>query len=77
VYYTYIYKEKMESLDHILVSDAFYDHSINRMWSFRDMSVFNDHLALTKKEKIALGSSDHGIVRARFDWNPMEDVLTS
>lgn len=77
VYYTYIYKEKMESLDHILVSDAFYDHSIARKWSFREMSLFNDHLELSKKEKIALGASDHGIVRAKFDWNPMEKVLSS
>jgi predicted extracellular nuclease len=69
VYYTHIYEHKRESLDHILVSEEFYDHSRKRLWSFREMEVINDHL---NREEFELeGASDHGLVRAYFDWNPM------
>lgn len=78
VYYTHIYKNKMESLDHILVSEEFYDHARRRLWSFREMEVINDHLSReTKKELAEIGASDHGLVKAYFDWNPMPDDLTS
>ena len=69
VYYTYIYKDKRESLDHILVSEEFYDHSRKRLWSFREMEVYNDHL--NREEFKEAGAADHGIIRAYFDWNPM------
>lgn len=75
VYYTHIYKHKRESLDHILVSEEFYDHSRKRKWSFREMEVINDHLNRESYEE-TLGASDHGIVKAYFDWNPMPDDLT-
>ncbi|MTE00749.1 endonuclease/exonuclease/phosphatase family protein [Paracoccus sp. YIM 132242] len=71
VYYTYVFRNQMESLDHILVSDAFYDHSAIRRWSFREMRVLNDHLTATEAERTRLGFNDHGIIVARFDWNPM------
>jgi hypothetical protein len=44
VYYTYIHEGAHESLDHILVSQHFYDYSRQRRWSFRQMRVLNDHL---------------------------------
>lgn len=69
VYYTYIFRNKMESLDHIFVSEEFYDHSRKRRWSFREMEVFNDHVG--RPEDKDAGSGDHGLVRAYFDWNPM------
>jgi predicted extracellular nuclease len=69
VYYTHIYKDNRESLDHILVSEEFYDHSRKRHWSFREMEVYNDHL--NREEFEAFGASDHGLVRAYFDCNPM------
>lgn len=71
VYYTYVFKNQMESLDHIMVSDSFYDHSAIRKWSFREMRVLNDHLTATEAQRIRLGFNDHGIIVARFDWNPM------
>ncbi len=78
VYYTYIFRNKMESLDHILVSEEFYDHARKRLWSFREMEVINDHLSRDgKTERAQTGASDHGLVRAYFDWNPMPDDLTS
>ena len=71
VYYTHIFKNQMESLDHIMVSDSFYDHSSIRKWSFREMQVLNDHLTATEAERNRLGYNDHGIIVAQFDWNPM------
>lgn len=71
VYYTHIFKNQMESLDHIMVSDSFYDHSAIRKWSFREMEVINDHLTATDTERSRLGYNDHAIIVARFDWNPM------
>ncbi|MFC3613295.1 endonuclease/exonuclease/phosphatase family protein [Lutimaribacter marinistellae] len=76
VYYTHIYKHKRESLDHILVSEEFYDHSRKRLWSFREMEVINDHLNRPSFED-TLGASDHGVVKAYFDWNPMPKDLTA
>jgi len=76
VYYTHIFQENMESLDHIMVSDAFYDHSINRKWSFKEMIILNDHLAKKgKSERVEIGANDHGIVKAVFDWNPMAAAI--
>lgn len=71
VYYTYIFKNKMESLDHVLVSEEFYDHSRKRRWSFRELEVFNDHVGRPADKEV--GAGDHGLVRVSFDWNPMPD----
>jgi predicted extracellular nuclease len=76
VYYTYVYRNKLESLDHVLVSEEFYDHSSKRQWSFRELEIYNDHLNTSDKSRIdQVGSTDHGIVRAYFDWNPMAAEL--
>lgn len=72
IYYTHIYKHKLESLDHILASEEFYDNSRKRHWSFRELEVYNDHLNRDSFEEE--GASDHGIVRAYFDWNPMPEA---
>ena len=68
VYYTYIHNSSHGSLDHILVSEEFYDNSKKRIWKFDQLDIFNDHLndeTLRESE----GASDHGIVRARFSFN--------
>ena len=52
VYYTYIYKNKMESHDHILVSEEFYDHSRKRQWSFYESEVYNDLLNTSEKKDV-------------------------
>ena len=73
VYYTHIFQHKRESLDHILVSEEFYDHSRKRHWSFREMEIYTDHLNRESFEEE--GASDHGLVRAYFDWNPMPEEI--
>ncbi|MEL6476480.1 MAG: endonuclease/exonuclease/phosphatase family protein [Pseudomonadota bacterium] len=78
--YTHIYENKLEVLDHILVSEEFYDHSPRRVWSFRYAEIFNDYLTLPHKRKDiekalesdrkAMWPTDHGIARAVFDHRP-------
>ena len=65
VYYTHIHEGIRETLDHVLVSEQFYDFSRNRIWSFREMRVWNDHV-----EDEDPATSDHGIVVARFEHDP-------
>ena len=82
VYYTYNYRNALSSLDHIMVSEEFYDHSRKRHWSFVEMEILNDHLNFAdegRKEKKRLisetGAVDHGLVRAEFVWDPIEDDI--
>ena len=65
VYYTYIHEGKRESLDHILVSEQFYDYSRRRLWTFREMRLFNDFL-----DDVDAATSDHGLIAAKFDYKP-------
>ncbi|MCH9639744.1 MAG: endonuclease/exonuclease/phosphatase family protein [Betaproteobacteria bacterium] len=68
VYYTHVYNKTRESLDHILVSQEFYDNSRNRIWAFKGMEIINDHL--NSDDHKANGSTDHGIVRTEFEYRP-------
>ncbi len=77
VYFTHIYENQMESLDHILFSEQFYDHSDKRRWSFHEMKVYNDHLfeahGAAKDEAPHMLPSDHGVVKVVFDHNPAKN----
>ncbi|MCU4175225.1 endonuclease/exonuclease/phosphatase family protein [Carboxylicivirga sp. N1Y90] len=68
VFYTHIHQNIKESLDHILVSQEFYDNSKKRIWAFAGMDIMNDHL--NNEEHKEDGSSDHGIVKATFKYKP-------
>lgn len=69
VYYTHIHQDIRESLDHILVSQEFYDNSRKRLWMFDGMLVNNDHLNF--EDHKGLGTNDHGIVCATFKYKPV------
>ncbi|MEM9736285.1 MAG: hypothetical protein AAF908_06735, partial [Pseudomonadota bacterium] len=79
--YSHIYENRLEMLDHILVSEEFYDHSNRREWSFRYAEIFNDHLTRPHKRgdieaalavhRRAEWPTDHGVARAIFDHNPI------
>lgn len=69
VYYTHIFKNTRESLDHILVSEQFYDNSRKRLWAFKGMDIRNDHL--NTRDHKETGTTDHGIVRATFEYRPV------
>ncbi|MDB5528811.1 MAG: nuclease [Devosia sp.] len=68
VYYTHIFNNERESLDHILVSQEFYDNSRKRIWSFHSMDIANDHL--NADDHKTSGTTDHGVVRAIFKLDP-------
>lgn len=70
VYYTYVHQGLRESLDHILVSEQFYDHSRRRRWLFDGMTVNNDHLNFDRHQED--GTNDHGIIRAVFKHRPVK-----
>ncbi len=70
VLYTYVHEGRQGSLDHILVSEQFYDYSERRQWSFRDLRVLNDHLDERSDKELARVYSDHGGLAARFDYHP-------
>lgn len=65
VYYTHIYEGRKESLDHILVSEQFYDYSTNRKWTFKEMRILNDYL-----DDDDARTSDHAAVSATFVYDP-------
>ncbi|PPD43618.1 MAG: nuclease [Methylocystis sp.] len=71
VYYTHVHQDIMESLDHILVSEEFYDHSKRRLWMFNGMTVNNDHLNFEDHKET--GTNDHGIICASFKYKPNKD----
>lgn len=75
VYYTYVYQDIMESLDHILVSEEFYDNSRRRLWMFDGMIVNNDHLHIPDHK--ADGTNDHGVICARFRYRPIRTEARS
>jgi exonuclease III len=65
VYYTHEYRNVREVIDHVLVSEQFYDWSERRLWAFKEMRFFNDHVPAEDRTR-----SDHGQVVASFDWEP-------
>jgi len=69
VYYTYVHQDIRESLDHILVSQEFYDNSRKRIWLFDGLVINNDHLNF--EDHKGLGTNDHGIIRASFKYRPV------
>lgn len=73
VYYTHIFQDTRESLDHILVSQEFYDNSRRRIWAFDGLTIANDHLNDDAHKET--GTGDHGVVRARFKYMPARAVL--
>jgi predicted extracellular nuclease len=68
VYYTYVHQDLRESLDHVLVSEQFYDNSRRRLWLFDGLVINNDHL--NEEDHRGRGTGDHGIVRVSFRWRP-------
>ncbi|HKY02301.1 MAG TPA: endonuclease/exonuclease/phosphatase family protein [Burkholderiales bacterium] len=70
VYYTHVHQDMRESLDHILVSQEFYDNSRQRLWLFCGLTINNDHLNFDDHK--TAGTNDHGIIRALFKYKPMK-----
>jgi endonuclease/exonuclease/phosphatase family metal-dependent hydrolase len=73
VYYTHVFQDTRESLDHILVSQEFYDNSKKRVWAFDGLTIANDHL--NEDAHKVTGTGDHGVVRAKFKFMPAKAIL--
>jgi endonuclease/exonuclease/phosphatase family metal-dependent hydrolase len=73
VYYTHVHQEFRESLDHILVSEQFYDNSRKRLWLFDGLAINNDHLNFDNHKLD--GTNDHGIIRAVFKHKPIKESV--
>jgi endonuclease/exonuclease/phosphatase family metal-dependent hydrolase len=68
VYYTHVHQDLRESLDHVFVSEQFYDNSRKRLWLFDGLVINNDHLNFENHKQT--GTGDHGVVRVSFKFNP-------
>ena len=67
VYYTHVYQDVRESLDHVLMSEQFYEYSARRVWRFDYLTIDNDHL--NHDDHKARGSIDHGIVKVALRYS--------
>jgi len=65
-----LHADLRESLDHVLVSEQFYDHSRNRLWLFDGLAINNDHLHDDDRRRT--GTGDHGVVKVSFRWRPVK-----
>ncbi|MCJ9430704.1 endonuclease/exonuclease/phosphatase family protein [Kordiimonas marina] len=63
VFYTHDFNRLKDTLDHILVSEQFFEPSTDALWRHTETKVWNDYL-----EDDAKYTSDHGIIRAGFKW---------
>lgn len=68
VYYTHVHQDLRESLDHVLVSEQFYDNSRKRQWMFDGLVINNDHLNFDNHKET--GTGDHGTVCVKFKHRP-------
>jgi predicted extracellular nuclease len=68
VYYTHVHQDLRESLDHVLVSEQFYDNSRKRLWLFDGLVINNDHLNF--EDHKGTGTGDHGVVKVSFKFKP-------
>lgn len=74
VYYTHVHEDLRESLDHVLVSEQFYDNSYRRLWLFDGLAIINDHLNDVDSAVHRLkGTGDHGIVKVSFRYRPARE----
>ena len=70
VYYTHVFNNTRESLDHVLFSQEFYDNSKKRIWAFKALTIDNDHLNYDNHKET--GTNDHGIVKVTFEYKPIK-----
>ena len=59
--YTHEHHGIKDTLDHILFNEQFYSYSRNRLWSFKEMRVWNDNVG-----DGLIHTSDHGIIKSTF-----------
>jgi hypothetical protein len=65
-----VHQDLRESLDHVLVSEQFYDHSRNRLWLFDGLAINNDHL--NDEDHRPTGPATMGWSRSGSGWRPVK-----
>ena len=61
VFYTHEFKNHKGVLDHILVSEEFFEHSKSAKWRHKETVIWNDHI-----EDNDPYTTDHGIIKSSF-----------
>ncbi len=61
VFYTHEHSNHRGVLDHVLVSEEFFEHSTDSVWELDEVLILNDHV----DDKQA-HTSDHGVIKASF-----------
>lgn len=61
VYYTHEHNHHKSVIDHILVSEEFFEHSSDAVWRHDNTRIWSDHIEDTQAH-----TSDHGIIKASF-----------
>ena len=61
VFYTHEYSNHRGVLDHVLVSEEFFEHSTDCVWELEEVQILNDHVEDKRQY-----TSDHGIIKASF-----------
>lgn len=61
VFYTHEYSNHRGVLDHVLVSEEFFEHSTDSVWELDEVQILNDHIDDRRQY-----TSDHGIIKASF-----------
>ncbi len=61
VFYTHEYSNHRGVLDHVLVSEEFFEHSTDSVWELDEVQILNDHIDDKRQY-----TSDHGIIKASF-----------
>ena len=61
VYYTHEHNNHLSVLDHILVSEEFFEHSSDVVWKHSGTVVWNDYI-----DDDDPATTDHGIIKATF-----------
>ncbi|MEN7548804.1 endonuclease/exonuclease/phosphatase family protein [Rapidithrix thailandica] len=59
--YTHEHDGMKDTLDHILFSEQFYPYSRKKLWSFKELKVWNDHIGDNAKY-----TTDHGLIKTIF-----------
>ena len=63
VFYTHEFNRLKDTLDHVLVSEEFFESSNRAKWRHKDTRIWNDFVEDGRDE-----TSDHGIIKASFDF---------
>lgn len=63
VFYTHDFNNMKDTLDHVLVSEEFFESSNDARWRHLETRIWNDYIQDDEKH-----TSDHGVIKASFKY---------